>query len=154
MKLTIANDLYQAMVFYLFKNHGLNGRLARVQIVHSLDQDRVNSHDPRAFCCVVSDRPRHILATRYLEALPEAFILGVLYHELGHVALGAFHSSADEAKVDSWCLEFAPELKFTYESATYQGRDGKVLAMNIQKILVKPIEDYATTGKGPGGPEA
>jgi len=152
-KMDIANEFLQALCFYLYDKHDLPRKFVRVLVVHNADQDRLNRSDPRAFCFVREEKPLRIEAAKALESLPDQFLLGVLYHELGHLVLGAFGTSGDEPKVDLWCTEFAPELRYTYSSVTYPAiHGGRAVAMNLQRVSYKPIENFAEQArKRPNG---
>jgi hypothetical protein len=136
LSLIAANALLKRLLWHLCTRHDLPGGFKKVRVVHDQNQDRLNIKNPRAFCFVAGEKPFEIHATYRLENLPEKFILGVLYHELGHIVLNAFDSNADEPKVDAWCLEFAPELRYGYASVTYLGIKGRVLAQNLQNIAL------------------
>jgi hypothetical protein len=139
MKIPLAEQALAELVEYLHQKRKLAPAWLQVRVLHCPDQDRVNAADARAFAYTADREPYRVFAARSIEALPPNFLYGVLLHELGHLVLEAF-KGGNEPEVDAWCQEFAPELKYTYASATYRRGKDRVLALNIQKIDRTPLE--------------
>ena len=140
--------LLRQLVEYLVDVHQLDPKFANLRLVHDAQQDDLNVEDRRAFCYVVSDQPYTIYGTQALNKLPVSFAMGVLYHEIGHLATQEFKATG-EPVVDAWCVEFAPELRYQYANVIYPGAHGKALAVNLQRIDARPIRAYWDKRKAP-----
>ena len=106
---------------YLRRHYGLD---LNVALIHDSAHDQENLRDPRAFCYVDPEYPGEIRCAAALESLRREARIGVLFHEIGHIVLNAFHGDESEVDVDHWCRTFVPESAYTYMDTAYW-RDGK-----------------------------
>ncbi len=118
---------------YLHRRHQLPMEfINKIELVHDPEHDKENADDPRAFC-YVTEKDFRIFCTKYIEKLPVASRLGILLHEIGHLYTDAFGPDEVEVDVDEWCMEFAPELKYTYQDVVYIRNKNEVAeAKNLQ----------------------
>lgn len=137
------NDKLQLFLEYLCAVHALPVKYSRMKLRHESQQDLANRGNPRAFCYVLETKPTLIYTSQYISCIPDHFLLGILYHEIGHHVTHTWNGGdEDEPKCDLWCLEFAPELNYGYAAAckyTRPGSTNKVTAENLQFINLYPI---------------
>jgi len=136
--ITLPNSELQLRLLldYLIAEHGLNFRkFSKLCIVHSEEQDIENQKDPRVFCFVQRNTPR-IYATVAMERLPADACVGVLLHEIGHLALDAFNGDDSEVDVDEWCMFTVPESNYHYRDCAYISpwADFSVTAKNLEHV--------------------
>jgi hypothetical protein len=113
-----------------------------------------NAKDPRAFCFVEKEFPNVIHCAEAIEGLPPEARVGVIYHEVGHILLNAFHGDESEVDVDEWCVNFIPTANYTYLDTPYitlrqdayrgivsKGRIAKSL-QNVSPEFVRVLEQH------------
>jgi len=154
LRLRKAESDLHALLAYMIAEHGApEDRLLDVTILHDAEHDKENARDPRAFCFVEKERPNFIHCAKAIEELTPEARVGVLYHEIGHILLNAFHGDESEVEVDEWCLTFLPMSNYTYRDTAYlvTGKVGKSdvawgrIAKSLQSVapgFVRVLEKY------------
>lgn len=154
MRLRKAQAALAMLTEHMIIEHGApDDLLSSITIEHDKEHDKENELDPRAFCFVEKDNPTVIHCAKAIEDLPKAACVGVLYHELGHILLKAFHGDESEVDVDEWCVNFLPMANYTYLDTPYiatavvgksdvtRGRVAKSL-QNVAPSFLRILEKY------------
>jgi hypothetical protein len=118
------------------KNENYNFDLVIVR--HDRDRERDNKKQARAMACASVTRvgtPIVGVCTS-LAIIPKPFLVGVMIHELTHLAFNLMGSPEDEVDVDATVLELIPESQYRYEDVAYYDRvSGKLRkARNLQRV--------------------
>lgn len=147
MRLRKAQTTLAMLTEYMIIEHGVpEDRLIEIKIRHDRDHDKENRQDPRAFCFVEKDNPTVIHCANAIEDLPEEARVGVLYHEIGHIFLNAFHGDESEVDVDEWCVNFLPMSGYTYKDTCYFSfSTGQRVAKSLQNVassFLRVLEKY------------
>jgi hypothetical protein len=121
-------------------------KFPNMQVAHSTQQDKMNAKKARAFAHVVPGRWT-IYCAAVIERLPPEFRMGLLLHEIGHLAIFGFKNLDSEIDVDEWILKSVPEARYKYENVSYF-RDGETqVALNVQRV---GSEFYGRVSRGAG----
>jgi hypothetical protein len=131
MILEKANRDLQCLVRYLIERSIVDAGYLSITVVHDSRQDKKNEKDPRAFAYVL-DGEWVIFSAANIEQLPPHSRIGVLIHELSHLAGDTLKSEDEEVDTDLWITEKIPEAGFGYEKGT-QYTD-----------IFQPLDRYAT----------
>jgi hypothetical protein len=142
MKLRRAEAALLALTEYMMFAHGApEEKLCVITLKHDEAHDKENEKDPRAFCFVEKENPTVIHCSKAIEDLQIEARFGVIYHEIGHIVLNAFHGDESEVDVDEWCVNFLPEAEYTYKDTPYitpyRGGVKLVLAKSLQNVSLK-----------------
>ena len=122
-------DLDNLVAYLIARGHSTD--LRGIRVSHDPVIDQVNAHNGRSFARVKEGDRQRIHVSKWIEDLPRTFRVGILLHELAHLAIPAMGQSEDddEIKVDSWIIENLPEAGYHYEDVYYSdrglGTDGK-----------------------------
>lgn len=127
-------DLLTARLLELRGPDEFPGTFRHLSVFHSDIADQHNAENPRQFC-FVEDGKCGIFASAAIECIPSSNVVGVLLHEIGHIAVGPLDNvDEEEVLVDAWCGKipvgygYATELAYT----DHEGR--RVVAHNIQQV--------------------
>lgn len=110
--MTSPHRLLEGVLKYLLELGQISEKEANSIILEvNEDCDRNNQKDPRAFCRTMRGSPV-IQTTRALTSLPDHFIVGILLHEVGHIATDSFDGDESEVDVDEWALGMIPSYDY------------------------------------------
>jgi hypothetical protein len=142
MRLNKTQDSLYAILSYMWglpKTKALAKKLYAhgLQVVHSEEGDDFNKRRARQFCHVFPNS-YDIHCSKALENVSERVRIGILLHEIGHIALQAFHDEGDdscEVVVDSWVNETFPEADYKFAHHKYASSAGrKRTAKSIEHV--------------------
>jgi hypothetical protein len=137
-----SHDLNRLLDYLMEVKNLPSDRLYAVAVQHDPGHDRVNKTNPRAFCYVDRAYPSEINCTKAIEFLPPEARVGVLFHELGHIFLDAFHDDASEVDVDAWCLLTVPEANYVYRDTPYVISEKAYMKRRVAKSLQNVSSDF------------
>lgn len=109
-----------------------------IALRHDRNRERDNKKQARAMACAsVSRMGEPIIGVcTNLASIPKPFLVGVMIHELTHLAFNLLGSPGDEVDVDATIIQLVPEANYRYEDLTYHdrvsGRSRK--ARNLQRV--------------------
>lgn len=109
---------FQRLVAYLRHKGTLAPVFDKLDLYYDPKHDEANASDPRAFCYVRPDR-WFVYCSRALEDVAPRVRIGVLLHEIGHLARNAFKGDKSEVDVDTWVLDNVPEAGYHYADHEY-----------------------------------
>jgi hypothetical protein len=122
-----------ALLSYLIGTGKIPPDWAKIQIRHSAEEDERNRDDPRGFCHVSPGSP-YIFCSQALENLEPESRIGILLHEIGHMAYSAWNGEAAEVDADRFCVEQVPEADFTYQDCSYRDPWGGAETVNAPAL--------------------
>lgn len=137
MKLPRAAEALVILVDYIVAAKGASTGAFAARVRHDLKCDAYNREKPRAFCFTRAGSWT-IHCARNIERVSNEVLLGLLLHELGHIAIQAFHSDKDdtcEVDVDRWVAKNFPEAGYCYRNHSYRTASGKLrTAKSIEHV--------------------
>jgi len=144
VELPEANQDLMDLTNYLIENEAISNVLD-FEVVHDEVLDADNRKDPRAFCSVA---PKDVVihCAKNIECLPDEARIGVLLHEIAHVAANAFGDDECEVDADVWIHENVPEAGYNYAASVVYRPTGEEssTAQNLQVVnldFVRMIRD-------------
>lgn len=128
-----------ALKRYLALEHGMGKVVRGIRLRHDADADGFNRKNPRSFGYTIKGSKVIRCASALEWAGPRARI-GVILHEILHIALNAFDGDA-EIKVDEFATSELGEIGYHYADLSYtSGWSGQVRHYRAKAIEQVPME--------------
>ncbi len=106
-------------------------------IKHDRTRDADNRKSPRAMACASFKRGSPLVGVcNNIIAIPTSFLVGIMLHELTHLAFNLMGDERCEVDVDETATRLASETGYRYANARYTDvRTGKIrIAKNLERV--------------------
>jgi len=137
MKLPKAAEALVILVDYIVAAKGASTSTFAARVRHDVKCDAYNREKARAFCFTRAGSWT-IHCSKNIERVSDEVLIGLLLHEMGHIAIQAFHSDKNdtcEVDVDRWVAKNFPEAGYHYKNHSYRTARGKDLtAKSIEHV--------------------